>query len=74
MVFAALSVPPLLLGLVLALAQYEERLLIRPHAPRHAAGKRHVRAVPDPPDGIRRLPAHRRSRTRDGGEREKRAA
>ncbi|MFI9310823.1 hypothetical protein [Streptomyces triculaminicus] len=74
MLFAALSVPPLLLGLVLALAQYEERMLIRPRVPRHAAGKRHVRAVPDPPDGVRRLPVHRRRHGCDAGGREERAA
>ncbi|WP_190107839.1 hypothetical protein [Streptomyces cinnamoneus] len=49
MVAVALLLPPALLCLVLALDQYEERLLKKGSAvPRHALPRRHLRAVPGP--------------------------
>ncbi|MEU7137077.1 hypothetical protein [Streptomyces sp. NPDC046261] len=50
MLAVALLLPPALLCLVLALDQYEERLLTKGSSkPRHALPGRHLRVVPGPP-------------------------
>ncbi|GAA2408283.1 hypothetical protein GCM10010420_40670 [Streptomyces glaucosporus] len=41
----ALSIPLLLLGALLALGRYEERMLARPAPARHARSRRHLRVV-----------------------------
>ncbi|MFI8292218.1 hypothetical protein ACIGBL_24065 [Streptomyces sp. NPDC085614] len=46
MIAVALLLPPLLLGLVLALDRYEDHMSASARAPRHA---RRLRLVPDPP-------------------------
>ncbi|WP_171169099.1 hypothetical protein [Streptomyces sp. I05A-00742] len=73
MVFTALLIPPLLLGLIFALAGYEDRMLGEAPEPDQAPlpSERHLRVVPDLPADEPRLPD---ASPRRGGHRGRHAA
>ncbi|MFD5102407.1 hypothetical protein [Streptomyces albidochromogenes] len=46
MLAVALLLPPFLLGLVVLMGRYEDRMLTPSEAPRHARRRHHLRLVP----------------------------